>query len=211
MDDHRHPWLLYFVLFVSFVSFVQLLMSPRPPPPKKKSFYVLGLFFIGLLIPSNDDRLLGANPYADINASPFVLVGKNAGLVGFDSFMNVIILISVLSIGVSAVYGGSRTLTALAQQGYAPKIFTYVDRSGRPLPSVAVIIAFGPLAYISLSAGASSSSTGCWRCRGWRRSSRGVPSVWPTSAFARPGPTTATLSTRSPSRPLEASTARGSG
>lgn len=114
-------------------------------------FYVLGLFFVGLLVNSNDDRLLGANPYADVNASPFVIVGKNAGIKGFDSFMNVIILVSVLSIGVSAVFGGSRTLTALAQQGYAPRIFTYIDRSGRPLPSVAVIILFGIIAYVSLS------------------------------------------------------------
>jgi amino acid transporter len=53
---------------------------------------------------------------------------------------------------VSAVYGGSRTLTALAQQGYAPKLFTYVDRSGRPLPSVAVHLLCGVLAYVNLSA-----------------------------------------------------------
>ncbi len=65
--------------------------------------------------------------------------------------MNVIILVSVVSIGVSGVYGGSRTLTALAQQGYAPKIFTYVDRSGRPLASVGVCIACGLLAYINLN------------------------------------------------------------
>ncbi|KAL2133419.1 hypothetical protein VTI74DRAFT_2420 [Chaetomium olivicolor] len=115
-------------------------------------FYILGLFFIGLLIAHTDQNLLGANPYADVNASPFVLVGKYAGLKGYDSFMNVIILVSVLSIGVSAVYGGSRTLTALAQQGYAPKIFSYIDRSGRPLASVALLIACGPLAYINLSA-----------------------------------------------------------
>ncbi|KAK4101118.1 hypothetical protein N658DRAFT_507427 [Parathielavia hyrcaniae] len=115
-------------------------------------FYILGLFFVGLLIPHDDENLLGANPYADVNASPFVLVGKYANLTGFDSFMNVIILVSVLSIGVSSVYGGSRTLTALAQQGYAPKIFTYIDRSGRPLMSVIFICAFGPLAYVNLHA-----------------------------------------------------------
>merc|ERR1712098_900482 len=39
-------------------------------------------------------------------------------------------------------------LTALAQQGYAPKIFTYVDKSGRPLPSVLIHLAAGALAYI---------------------------------------------------------------
>jgi len=115
-------------------------------------FYILGLFFVGLLIAHNDEALLDAssnNPAA----SPFVLVGKYAGLPGFDHFMNVIILISVISIGVSGVYGGSRTLTGLAQQGYAPKIFTYVDRSGRPLPSVAIHLLFGALAYMTLSAG----------------------------------------------------------
>lgn len=115
-------------------------------------FYILGLFFVGLLIASTDQNLLGANPYADINASPFVLVGKYAGLKGFDSFMNVIILVSVVSIGVSGVYGGSRTLTALGQQGYAPKIFTYIDRSGRPLFSVIAILLFGFLAYVNLNA-----------------------------------------------------------
>lgn len=115
-------------------------------------FYILGLFFVGLLIDSNDPALLSTSAYADVKASPFVLVGKYAGLKGFDHFMNLVILVSVLSIGVSGVYGGSRTLTALAQQGYAPKIFTYIDKSGRPLPSVIVLIAFGLLAFINLDA-----------------------------------------------------------
>ncbi|KAK5995031.1 Amino-acid permease inda1 [Cladobotryum mycophilum] len=115
-------------------------------------FYVLGLFFVGLLVPSDDPRLLSDSAYTDVKASPFVLVGLYAGLRGFDHFMNAVILVSVISIGVSAVYGGSRTLTALAQQGYAPKIFTYIDRSGRPLPSVIALILMGPLAYINLSA-----------------------------------------------------------
>lgn len=117
-------------------------------------FYILGLFFVGLLVPHDDPGLIGApdQAYANANTSPFVLVGKYANLTGFDSFMNVIILVSVVSIGVSSVYGGSRTLTALAQQGYAPKVFAYIDRSGRPLYSVLFIIAFGPLAYVNLDA-----------------------------------------------------------
>ncbi|KAL3957088.1 hypothetical protein ACCO45_007666 [Purpureocillium lilacinum] len=115
-------------------------------------FYILGLFFVGLLIDCNDPALLSESAYADPKASPFVLVGKYAGLKGFDHFMNLVILVSVLSIGVSGVYGGSRTLTALAQQGYAPKLFTYIDKSGRPLPSVIVLILFGFVAFVSLSA-----------------------------------------------------------
>lgn len=115
-------------------------------------FYILGLFFVGLLIRFDDPGLVSTSDYTDPATSPFVLVGKYAGLKGFDHFMNVVILVSVLSIGVSGVYGGSRTLTALAQQGYAPKLFTYIDRSGRPLPSVSALILCGFLAYINLSA-----------------------------------------------------------
>ncbi|KAI8625056.1 amino acid permease/ SLC12A domain-containing protein [Xylariaceae sp. FL1651] len=113
-------------------------------------FYVLGLLFVGLLIPYDDIHLLNASS-DDPAASPFVLVGQYAGLYGFNHFMNVIILVSVISISVSGVYGGSRTLTALAQQGYAPKVFTYVDRSGRPLFSVIALLLFGALAYVDLA------------------------------------------------------------
>ena len=113
-------------------------------------FYVLGLFFVGLLVKYDDTRLLGGKSNSD--TSPFVIVAKDAGLIGFDSFMNVVILVSVVSIGVSGVYGGSRTLTALADQGYAPKIFTYMDRSGRPLFSVAFILLWGVLSYMNLAA-----------------------------------------------------------
>ncbi|KAK6813238.1 hypothetical protein RU639_010941 [Aspergillus parasiticus] len=115
-------------------------------------FYIVGLTFVGLLLRSDDNRLLGSGGLIDVKASPFVLIALDAGLHGYDSFMNVIILVSVLSIGVSGVYGASRTLTALAEQGYAPKFFTYVDRSGRPLMSVLLIIIFGLLAYVNLDA-----------------------------------------------------------
>ncbi|KAJ8114848.1 hypothetical protein OPT61_g3364 [Boeremia exigua] len=111
-------------------------------------FYVLGLTFVGLLVRSDNPDLLGGD---GANASPFVIVGRDGGLPGFDSFMNVVILVSVVSIGVSGVYGGSRTITALAEQGYAPKIFTYMDRSGRPLASVVFILMWGALAYMNLA------------------------------------------------------------
>jgi amino acid permease len=103
-------------------------------------------------VSSTDDRLLGANPFINVAASPFVIAAKDAGLIGYDSFMNFIILVSVISIGNSGVYGGSRTLTALAEQGYAPKFFAYIDRSGRPLFSTIAILLFGCLGYVTLSA-----------------------------------------------------------
>lgn len=81
-----------------------------------------------------------------------MLIGEYAGLDGFNHFINFVIVVSVMSIGVSSVYGGSRTLTALAQQGYAPKVFTYIDRAGRPTFSVGLILVIGLLAYINLDA-----------------------------------------------------------
>lgn len=114
-------------------------------------FYILGLLFVGLLVEHNDDRLLGAG-LIDVSASPFVIVAEDAGIPAFGTFVNVVILLAVVSIGLSGVYGGSRTLTALAEQGYAPKCFAYIDRAGRPLVSTITIIMFGPIAYVSEAA-----------------------------------------------------------
>lgn len=65
--------------------------------------------------------------------------------------INVTICISVLSIGLSCVYAGSRTLCALAETGYAPAIFGYVDKSSRPLVGVVIGVLFGSLSYLQLA------------------------------------------------------------
>ncbi|CAO1612739.1 unnamed protein product [Sympodiomycopsis kandeliae] len=114
-------------------------------------FYILALLFVGLLVRSDDPRLFGAGNFIDTTASPFVIVAVDAGLKGFDSFLNVVILVSVLSIGNAGVFGGSRTLCALAEQGYAPKIFSYIDRAGRPLFATIVFIAMGAIAYVGVT------------------------------------------------------------
>jgi amino acid transporter len=65
--------------------------------------------------------------------------------------MNVIIMISVLSVGNSAVYGSSRTMAALAEQGQAPAFLAYIDRLGRPVFSIIVASSFGLIAYLAAS------------------------------------------------------------
>ena len=87
----------------------------------------------------------------DAKASPFVIAIENAGISGLDSVMNVVIMIAVLSVGNSAVYGSSRTLAALAEQGQAPAILAYIDRQGRPLVAIGVASIMGFLAYLAAS------------------------------------------------------------
>lgn len=113
-------------------------------------FYIVSLTLVGLLVPYNNPRLIGQSA-SDAKASPFVIAINNAGVIGLDSVMNVVIMIAVLSVGNSSVYGSSRTITALAEQKQAPKIFTYIDRNGRPVFSILLSSAFGFLAFLAAS------------------------------------------------------------
>lgn len=110
--------------------------------------YMTSLCIIGLNLPYNQERLLGGSDGA--GTSPFVIMANLAGLNGLDHLINITICISVLSIGLSCVYAGSRVLTAMAETGFAPKVFTYVDKSGRPLWSVILVLMFGPIAYVNV-------------------------------------------------------------
>ena len=77
-----------------------------------------------------------------------MLAIKNAGVGGLPSVFNAVILIAVLSVGNASVYGSSRTLAALADNGQAPKILGYIDRAGRPLVAIIVSSSLGCLCYI---------------------------------------------------------------
>ncbi|KAK3347018.1 amino acid permease-domain-containing protein [Lasiosphaeria hispida] len=112
-------------------------------------FYVVALTLVGLLVRYDDPRLLGAQNGADAHASPFVIAIESAGDTILPSVMNGVILVSVISVGNSAVFGSSRTLAALADQGQAPKILAYVDRTGRPLVAILATSAIGFLAFLS--------------------------------------------------------------
>jgi amino acid transporter len=109
-------------------------------------FYIVSLTLVGLLIPYDDERLL-SDDNTNAAASPFVISIQNAGIDVLPSVMNLVILISVLSVGNSAIFGSSRTLAALADQGQAPKILAYIDRKGRPLVAIGVASTIGLVAY----------------------------------------------------------------
>ncbi|CAI4046603.1 hypothetical protein SUVZ_11G2500 [Saccharomyces uvarum] len=133
-------------------------VDPRKSVPKAAKqvfwritlFYILSLLMIGLLVPYNDSRLIGASS-VDAAASPFVIAIVTHGIKGLPSVVNVVILIAVLSVGNSAIFACSRTFVALAEQGFLPQIFAYVDRKGRPLVGIIITSAVGLIAFVAAS------------------------------------------------------------
>ncbi|CAK9437807.1 uncharacterized protein LODBEIA_P21850 [Lodderomyces beijingensis] len=112
-------------------------------------FYVISLTLIGLLVPYDEPRLFSAKNMA--SASPFVIAIQNGGIKGLPSVMNVVIMIAVISVGNSSVFGSSRTLAALAASNQAPKIFGYIDKQGRPLVGIIFHLAIGALCFLAAS------------------------------------------------------------
>ncbi|CAD6447762.1 53b168ca-8121-486b-b77d-076cbc4941f9 [Sclerotinia trifoliorum] len=110
-------------------------------------FYMVALTLVSVLVPYGDKRLLGSSS-TDAKASPFVIAINNARISVLPSIMNVVVLISVLSVGNSSIYGSSRTLAALAEQGQAPRFLAYIDRKGRPLLAIIFSSVIGLLCYV---------------------------------------------------------------
>lgn len=133
---------------------------------------MVALTVVSLLVPYGDSRLLGTAS-TDAKASPFVIAINNAGISVLPSVMNVVILIAVLSVGNSSIYGSSRTLAALAEQNQAPKILAYIDRRGRPLVSIIVASVLGLLCYV-VAGGQKTSATAL----NWLYSLSGLSSIF---------------------------------
>jgi len=110
-------------------------------------FYTLSLFIVTLLVPYDNPSLHGDNSY-DPKTSPFVIAVQSAGIHVLPHIINAIIAISAISVSNSSVYASSRMIHALAEQGKAPSIFKYVDRTGRPLMAVLFALLFGLLGFL---------------------------------------------------------------
>ncbi|GAB7352439.1 hypothetical protein MBLNU459_g2855t1 [Dothideomycetes sp. NU459] len=131
--------------------------NPRKAVPSaiKKTFYrilfffVLTIFFIGLLVPYDNGDLLSGT--TDASSSPFVIAANLAGVSALPSIINAVLLCVVLSAANSNVYSGSRILVGLAQDGNAPRFFTHTTASGVPYYCVAFTAAFGLLGFLNES------------------------------------------------------------
>lgn len=112
-------------------------------------FYLSIILLIGLVVRHDDPRLVDGVNESDANASPLVIAFQEAGVQVLPSVINAVILVSVLSVANSAVFGSSRTLAALGALRQAPKLLAYVDRRGRPLMAIGVAAVVGLLAYLA--------------------------------------------------------------
>ncbi|CAI4808984.1 BHH_G0052770.mRNA.1.CDS.1 [Saccharomyces cerevisiae] len=85
-------------------------------------FYITTVVIIGCLVPYNDPRLLSGSNSEDVSASPFVIALSNTGSMGakVSNFMNVVILVAVVSVCNSCVYASSRLIQALGASGQLP-------------------------------------------------------------------------------------------
>ncbi|MBF7018473.1 amino acid permease [Staphylococcus sp. 18_1_E_LY] len=114
-------------------------------------FYILAIFVIGMIIPYNSPALMGGD--SDVATSPFTLVFKNAGLAFAASFMNAVILTSVLSAGNSGMYASTRMLYSMSKDKLAFPIFSKTNKSGVPylslLVTALIVIAIFALQHIS--------------------------------------------------------------
>ena len=83
------------------------------------------------------------------NTSPFVLSAALHGVKAVPSIINAVILMFVTSVASSSLYSASRTLQSLAEQGFAPTWFNYIDRAGRPTRALLVSAIIGLFAFIA--------------------------------------------------------------
>jgi amino acid transporter len=112
-------------------------------------FYGVASLIIGVIVPSDDPRLL--SPDSNASASPFVIGIQNAGIPVLNHIINAAILTSAWSAGNAFLFSGSRTLYGMALTGQAPKIFAQTNRYGVPWAAILATWAFGLLAYLNVS------------------------------------------------------------
>jgi len=106
-------------------------------------FYILGIFFIGCIIPYQE---------ASVNVSPFVYVFAQSNIPIFSTvaatIMNAVVLTSILSCSNSGLYVASRILWSMAREKKAPAILGTVNKKTKvPMASLICTVAFSFIAF----------------------------------------------------------------
>ncbi|CAG8885632.1 unnamed protein product [Penicillium egyptiacum] len=112
-------------------------------------FYVGTIFFIGMLIPWNDERLLGKT--SKTASSPLTISLQDAGILPAAHLINALIVISVISAGNSSLYVASRTLLFMSRNGKAPKFIGRTNRLGVPWVGLVFTNIFACIVFLGQS------------------------------------------------------------
>lgn len=91
-------------------------------------FYILSILIIGLNVPYTYPGLADK----DSHTSPFTIVFMQAGSKVAGSFINAVVMTSVISAGNHALFAGSRLMYSLGVNGHAPRFFATVNRNHVP-------------------------------------------------------------------------------
>ncbi|QLL32968.1 hypothetical protein HG536_0D04900 [Torulaspora globosa] len=107
-------------------------------------FYVGTMFFIAMNIPYDYPNLSTKS----VMTSPFTIVFQMAGSKAAGSFMNAVILTSIISAGNHALFAGSRVLFNMGLEGFFfPKLVTRTNRYRAPYVAVILTWAVGGLCF----------------------------------------------------------------
>lgn len=101
-------------------------------------FYLGSILVITFLLPW--DQLQGAENAAE---SPFTAVLQQAHLPGVVTFMEAIIVLSLLSAFNAQIYATSRMMFSLAKRGHGPQVLTKISRTGVPFNALLISVFFG--------------------------------------------------------------------
>ncbi|KAL4904744.1 hypothetical protein BDW74DRAFT_178827 [Aspergillus multicolor] len=116
-------------------------------------FYVLSIFIVGLIVPSDDPSLSLSTGTA--SQSPFVLAFTRAGIDVLPHIINAVVCTSAISSGSGCIFIASRTLYGLSRDGHAPRLFQKCNRFGTPYLAVGLSVMLLPLGYLTLGSQAS--------------------------------------------------------
>jgi amino acid transporter, AAT family len=106
-------------------------------------FYILSIFLIGLNVPYTYPGLSTKTSAT----SPFTIVFQMVGAKAAGSFINAMIMTSVISAGNHALFAGTRLLYSLAIDSHAPKFFSKLNRNKVPWIAVPATSAISGLCF----------------------------------------------------------------
>ncbi|KAK2759950.1 hypothetical protein FQN54_002686 [Arachnomyces sp. PD_36] len=115
-------------------------------------FYIGMMFFIGILIPYDDKKLLAEG--SKTAASPLTIAMEDAGILPAAHLINGLIVISVISAGNSSLYVASRTMLFMSRNGKAPRFIGRTNKAGVPWVALCFSNLFACIAFLSLSSDA---------------------------------------------------------